>query len=258
MEGYNIADLGFGTASPSQLTISFWVNSALAGAYTGAIVDSTGGRSYPFAYTINATNTWEQKTVTLTADTSGTWGSTNGTGLYLEWSLMCGSTYQGTANTWQSANYRGTSAQVNWMATSGNTFYVTGVQLEKGSTATSFDYRPYGTELALCQRYCPVWESTATNSPFAVGQVYSSTNGQIPLPYPVAPRVPATGITTVGTFNILNSTAGAITASITFNNASFTTLNVIGATAGGVTAGYSTLLTAASSSSKIIGNGCEL
>jgi hypothetical protein len=260
IEANNAVDLGWGAAGAASITLSFWVRSSLTGTFGGCITNSANNRSYVYSYTISAANTWEQKSVTIAGDTSGTWFSTGGTGrgMRVSFSLGCGPTNTTAAGSWQAGYYTNPTGGTAIVGTSGATFYITGVQLEKGSTATSFDYRPYGTELALCQRYCPVWESTATNSPFAVGQIYSSTNGQIPLPYPVAPRVPATGITTVGTFNILNSTAGAITASLSFNNASFTTLNVIGATAGGVTAGYSTLLTAASSSSKIIGNGCEL
>ena len=189
IEGYNIADLGFGTASPSAVTVSFWVNSSLTGTYTGSIVSISGGRSYPYTYTVNAANTWEQKTVTFTADSSGTWDYTNDVGLYLEFSLMCGSSVQGTANTWQAGNFRGTSSQVNWMATSGATFYITGVQLEKGSTATSFDYRPYGTELALCQRYFARFNSLGGSyRGVGAGVSESATSISCVVKYPVSMR----------------------------------------------------------------------
>jgi hypothetical protein len=153
IEGFNIADLGFGTASASTFTVSFWVRSSLTGTFGGAIVNNAYNRSYPFSYTISVANTWEQKNVTITADTSGTWESTSSTGLRLQIGLGSGTNKSGTANAWASAEYATSTGATSVVGTSGATFYITGVQLEKGSTATSFDYRPYGTELALCQRY---------------------------------------------------------------------------------------------------------
>ena len=153
IEGYNIADLAWGSASAATVTLSFWVRSSLTGTFGGVLNNSGGSRAYPFTYTISAANTWEQKTVTIAGDTSGTWLTTNGAGIELKFSLGVGSTYAGTAGAWTGSNKFGVTSQVNVVGTNGATFYVTGVQLEKGSTATSFDYRPYGTELALCQRY---------------------------------------------------------------------------------------------------------
>jgi hypothetical protein len=153
IEGLNVADLGFGTASAQTVTLSFWVRSSVIGTYGAVITNSAGNRSYVSNYTISVANTWEQKTITVAGDTSGTWLTTNGIGLSIRWGLAAGSNWQGTAGVWGTANAVGSSSQVNFMATVSNTFYITGVQLEKGSTATSFDYRPYGTELALCQRY---------------------------------------------------------------------------------------------------------
>ena len=153
IEGYNIADLGFGSASASTVTLSFWVRSSLTGTF-GGILSNTSTRFYPFTYTINAANTFEQKTITIAGDTSGTWLTTTGIGLQVAFSLAAGSSKVGTAGAWTgAASYQGATGQTNILATNGATWYVTGVQLEKGSTATSFDYRPYGTELQLCQRY---------------------------------------------------------------------------------------------------------
>jgi len=134
--------------------LSFWCRSSVTGTYGGALVNSAQNRSYPFSYTISTANTFEYKTVTIAGDTSGTWiGATNGTGVRLRLGFGVGSTYSGTAGAWAGANYMAPTSSTNWISTNGATFYITGVQLEKGSTATSFDYRPYGTELALCQRY---------------------------------------------------------------------------------------------------------
>jgi hypothetical protein len=154
IEGFNFADFMFGTANAQTLTLSFWVRSSLTGTFGGSLINNAGNRSYPFTYTINAANTFEQKTVTVTGDTSGTWvGATNGAGISVNFGLGVGATYSGTAGAWASSLYLGATGATSVVGTSGATLYITGVQLEKGSTATSFDVRSYGTELVLCQRY---------------------------------------------------------------------------------------------------------
>jgi hypothetical protein len=154
IEGFNFADFLYGTASAQTLTLSFWVRSSLTGTFGGALKNSARDRAYPFTYTISTANTFEQKTITITGDTSGTWvGGTNGIGLWISFGLGVGSTYSGTAGAWGAGDIFSATGATSVVGTNGATFYITGVQLEKGSTATSFDYRPYGTELALCQRY---------------------------------------------------------------------------------------------------------
>ena len=153
IEGYNIADLGFGTASASTVTLSFWVRSNITGTFGGSLYSVGGTRAYVFNYTINAANTFEYKTVTIAGDTSGTWGTVNSTGITVYFDLGSGSNYENATGSWVAAEKFRTSGNATLISTLSNTWYVTGVQLEKGSTATSFDYRPYGTELNLCQRY---------------------------------------------------------------------------------------------------------
>ena len=153
IEGYNVADMGFGASGASTFTVSFWVKSSLTGTFGGAFANDAWNRSYPFTYTINSANTWEQKTVTVAGDTSGTWQTTNLIGLAVYFGLGVGSTYSGTAGAWASSLYISATGATSVIGTLNATWQVTGVQLEKGSTATSFDYRPYGTELQLCQRY---------------------------------------------------------------------------------------------------------
>ena len=154
VEGFNAADLGFGAAGASTVTLSFWVRSSVTGTFGGVLRNSAANRAYPFTYTISASNTWEQKIVTIAGDTTGTWLKTNGIGAFVFFSIGMGSTYTDTAGAWTSkASTTSAAGSTNLITTNGATFYITGVQLEKGSTATSFDYRPYGTEFALCQRY---------------------------------------------------------------------------------------------------------
>jgi hypothetical protein len=201
VEGFNTADLAWGTASASAVTLSFWVRSSLTGTFGGSLRNSAGNRSYPFTYVISSANTWEQKSVTIAGDTSGTWLTTNGIGIRLLFSLGSGTTVSGTAGAWAGANYTSATGAVELIETNSATFYITGVQLEKGSTATSFDYRPYGTELALCQRYCVNYRSADSGSAFlryGVGQCDSTTNSDIVFTYPVPMRVTPT-VTTTGT-----------------------------------------------------------
>lgn len=153
IEGYNVADLGWGTANAQTVTVSYWVRSNLTGTYCLGITNADGSRTFITNYTINAANTWEYKTITVPGDTTGTWGKTNGGGIAIRFGLMAGTNFQQAAGSWGTVNAIGSSSQINWMATVGNDFLITGVQLEVGVTATGFDYRPFGTELALCQRY---------------------------------------------------------------------------------------------------------
>jgi len=153
IEGFNTADLGWGTANAATVTLSFWVRSSLTGTFGGAIRNSGNNRSYPFSYTITAANTWEQKTVTIAGDTTGTWLTNNGLGVAVAFGLGIGSNFSNSAGAWAAGNFVSATGATSVVGTNGATFYLTGVQLEKGSNATSFDYRPYGTELQLCQRY---------------------------------------------------------------------------------------------------------
>jgi len=176
IEGFNTADFNWGTANASTVTLSFWVRSSLTGTFGGSINNDSGNRFYPFSYTISAANTWEQKSVTIAGDTTGTWYTTNSGGLWLNFSLGTGSSNLQTAGSWTASSAYGATGQTNLVGTNGATFYITGVQVEKGSTATSFDYRPYGTEFALCQRYYQNLLLFAGNSGGALSVIRASSS----------------------------------------------------------------------------------
>jgi hypothetical protein len=184
IEGLNITDLAWGTANAKTVTISAWVYSSLTGTFGGSIRNSANNRSYPFTYSITTANTWTQISVTVVGDTSGTWLTTNGIGLILAFSVGMGSTYSGTAGTWASANYGSATGTTSVVGTNGATFYITGVQLEVGSSATGYEYRLYNQELIACQRYYQVLD-TIVVVPAVVG-VYPSWT------YIVSPRTTPT------------------------------------------------------------------
>jgi hypothetical protein len=211
VEGYNTTDLNWGTVNARTVTLSFWVRSSLAGTYSASIVSQNGGVSFPFNYTISSSNTWTQITQTITGPTSGTFGTTNDVAFYVEFALLTGSTYQGTPNAWSAGNWRGTASQVNWMATSGNTFNITGIQLEKGTTASSFEFRSYTKELVLCQRYLWVYSGAyayARGPVLNVGTTSTIWYFQYPTTMRAAPSLTLNNITS-STIEFANYTNGA-------------------------------------------------
>ena len=228
IEGFNFSDLAFGSASASTVTISFWVRSSLTGTFGGYLANSSQNRNYPFSYTISSANTWEQKTITIAGDTTGTWiGSTNQIGARVNFSLGIGSTNSTTANAWNgTTNAVGVTGATSVVGTNGATFYITGVQLEKGSTATSFDYRPYGTELILCQRY---YYKISTQSIYGIryGGTSPFFNTGFPVTMRATPTVTPTLVSTIftsaGTVNSLpikDTTADSVSIQVNTSNVS--------------------------------------
>jgi len=206
IEGYNIGDLDWGLSTAKTVTLSFWVRSSVTGTYSYELRNASANRSITYNYTINAANTWQQITQTIPGDTTGTWATDGGIGIGLLFPLASGSSFT-TSNigTWQAGNYNASTSAINLMATNGATFYITGVQLEKGSVATPFDFRFYGKELLLCQRYflktfpqgtapaqnagtlgtALVWSSSGANSTFGT---------QVQWRFPVTMRTAPTAI----------------------------------------------------------------
>ena len=210
IEGFNTADLGWGTASAATVTLSFWVRSSLTGTFGGSLGNSASNRSYPFSYTINAANTFEYKTITIAGDTTGTWATDNSAGIVVNWSLGMGSTYVGTANVWAGTFYGAPTGSTNLVSTNGATLNITGVQLEKGTQATAFDYRDHGNELRMCQRYfCKTFpQATApAQSAGTAGCIVQQDSGSAGFGTQIQWRFPVTMRATPSTFTTFNPSA---------------------------------------------------
>jgi hypothetical protein len=213
IEGFNVADLGWGTANAQTVTLSFQVRSSLTGTFGGTISNGATNRVYPFTFTISAANTSETKTITIAGDTTGTWSTDNSGGIVVNFNMGAGASVSGTAGAWSGSTLRAPTGATSVVGTNGATFYVTGVQLEKGSTATSFDYRPYGTELVLCQRYfCRLGSG-------AWGFIYSATNADAGVQFPVTMRSTPT-VSHLANYNIVSIALAAYTVTNTVINPS--------------------------------------
>lgn len=237
IEGLNSADLGWGTASAKTVTLSFWVRSSLTGTFGGSIQNSALSRSYPFSYTVSSANTWTQISVTVAGDTTGTWLTTSGVGIRINFSLGTGTTSSGTAGAWAAADYRSATGAVSVVGTNAATFYITGVQLEVGSQATSFDFRDYGRELILCQRYFQIVSmfSGGCNSSTA-----AAVNAPFQTPMRSSPSAAVTGAIQMsdGTNDYLQSSGSISTLGVSTNAIIFFLVNFTGLTTARPAFGY--------------------
>jgi len=244
IEGFNFQNLGWGTANAKTVTLSFQVYSSLTGTFGGVFYNYLGTRCYPFSYTVSSANTWTTISITVAGDTTGTWNTGNAGACTVSFGLGAGSSVSGTAGSWGGTLYRSATGATSVVGTNGATFYITGVQLEVGSSATGFEYRQYGQELALCQRY--YYQLTITN--YRTMVIDNATTGFLTFDFPVQQRTAPTGISTTGTFTY--TTAGGTfsgTSTVSFNNASISS-GFLGCTGASMTAGQVGLLTGTSAS----------
>jgi hypothetical protein len=256
IEGTNIADLGWGTANAKTITLSFWVRSSLTGTFGGALRNSGASRSYPFTYTISVADTWEYKTVTVAGDTSGTWLTTTGEGIDIRFSLGAGPDRSGTAGAWNANNNTSATGAVSVIGTLNATWYITGVQLEVGSVATPFERRPFGTELALCQRYYAKLTTTKGNyNAFGSGVADTTTNGFVYVKYPQQMRATPT-VTQSGTAAFDASVQAVTVASIDYAGNETAAINLT--VASGLTVGRGCLWLGNNSSTAFVDFSAEL
>jgi hypothetical protein len=238
IEGFNMSDLAWGTASASAVTLSFWVRSSVTGTFGGAFLNNAGNYGYGFTYSVPTANTWTLITVNVAGPTSGTWETTNGRGVAVIWDLGNGSNIRSSAGSWQAANVQGVTGGVNLFATNGATFYITGVQLEAGSVASPFERIDYGRQLIQCQRY--FYKTTGgSNTRHAI-----SGNGSLAQCFPTVffkvtmRTTPSVSVSSASHFNVeaLNGAGSVVTTGISWNagDSDSATLNVSSAGSGGV------------------------
>lgn len=207
IEGYNVADLAWGTSGAKPIVLSFWCRASVTGAYNVAIQNGGQTRSYVTTFTVNAANTWEYKTIYVNGDTTGTWATDNTAGMRVWFNLGVGSNFDTAANTWTAGSLYSTSGAIDFAANSGATFYLTGVQLEQNYQPTPFEQRPIGIEMELCQRYYYLHVS-GYNKAICHGHYYSAGGFEGFLSFPTRMRTTPTLDYVQGTnyYNIYSTT----------------------------------------------------
>jgi hypothetical protein len=264
IEGFNVADIGMGTSAAKPMSLSFWVRSSITGTYGGVISGSSNATNYVFTYSISSVDTWEYITILIPAYTSGSFGSGNGIGLSVVFSLGTGSNFLTTAGSWTSSTtYWGATGQTQWINNAAATWYITGVQLEVGSVATPFERRPYGAELALCQRYYYTLGGETAFQCFGIGQAYTSTQANgIVISFPTNMRaIPTFSYSSLSHFYMQKANSAAETTTAltqTANEASSKTGNLAATVGSGLSAGNATLLLAANTTSAKLNWSAEL
>jgi hypothetical protein len=264
IEGFNTADFQWGTANAKTVTLSFQVYSSLTGTFGGVITNSALNRSYPFTYTISSANTWTSASITIAGDTTGTWiGATNGCGIRIMWGLGVGSTYSGTAGAWAGATYFSATGATSVVGTSGATFYITGVQLEVGSSATGFEVTDYTTQLAMCQRYYYAIGGNSFLNPsnntyviMGTGKCFNTYQGDAMIPFKVMMRTTPTAATANTCIEVAGTGYGVTSMGDVGSSPNAMYLRC--STAGTFTAGYAAVLSGFNNTTAYITFSAEL
>ena len=274
VEAQSCQGLQYGTSNAKNLTLSFFVKSNITGTHNITLRKEDSTAYYlPKEYTISSADTWEKKTITFGSDdtnfnliqaSGGNIVNDNGTGVFLHWGLATGSNLQGTANTWTSSVIVGTSNQQNFLSSTSNEFYLTGVQLEVGDTATDFEHLPHDVQLQRCQRYCAVLggthETTATFGTIGVGYVTASTQAFITYQHIVPMRGLPSETTSADSHFCLADSVGSVVActGIAINQAGSDRTLFLATTAGSLTAARPTTLLANNNASATLTLDAEL
>ncbi len=269
IEGLNIIDLAFGTASAKGITLSFQVKSSLTGTFSGCVLSNSGDQVYGFTFAISSANTWTTASVSIPGSVTGTWPTGNEASMRLQLNLGSGNpSLQPTANVWASSGgSRGVQGTVNLSETTGATFRITAVQIEVGTVATSFDFRSIGTELQLCQRYFQSFSYTG-GTVVAIGSTFGTSTGAIPLSFyfpmrtaPSTVTLPAVGNTS-GQWTVLTPAGGfpGTFGTITLNSASQNNmrLDFTGYTGVFASSGQAAFLYASGSTTTVVTASAEL
>jgi hypothetical protein len=260
IEGFNTYDLAWGTASAKTVTLSFQVYSSLTGTFGGSILNGSYGYSYPFTYSIPTANTWTTISVTIAGPTAGTWaGATNGIGLAVCFGFGVGSTNSGTAGSWSGNTYYSATGATSLVGTSGATFYITGVQLEVGSSATGYEYVNYQTSLANCQRYCLKYGGEKVYEGMAYGIANAGSEAtNIIFPPVVMRTIPSVTFSTLQLADQANAGVTVTNVTIDGSQCSSKFLSLICSVASGLTQYRTYFLRAANSTSAYLILSAEL
>jgi len=254
IEGYDYASL-----KDQIVTLSFWVKATKIGIYCASFRNSIFDRSYVVEYTINTTNTWEKKSITLTLDqTGGTEDYTTGLGLTISWNLSGGPTYQTTPNEWQAGNYTVTANQVNATDSTDNNFWLSQVKLELGSVATPFVSRPYAEELALCQRYFERIQPGVAYGTYGSGYANLTTEALLVVSYLEKRSPPTITFSASNAFQVSYSATATVSTAMSSAGVGLKASRIYATVASVLTAGQGVILRGVNSTTHYIDAEAEL